>query len=131
MSFWYLATPYSKFVSGIGDAFELACKSASLLVRAGVPVFSPIAHSHPIALYGFLDPLDHAVWLPADDPFMRAACGLLVVKAQGWDESFGIGEEVKAFAAMGKPVRHVSSFDLKSKIILDQLRDVSARKVSA
>ena len=45
--FWYLASPYSKYPEGTQAAFEMACWQAGLLIRAGVPVFSPIAHSHP------------------------------------------------------------------------------------
>jgi hypothetical protein len=102
MSFWYLATPYSKYHAGIETAFVLAAQTAASLVRAGIPVYSPIAHTHPIAVHGQIDPLDHGIWLPADEPFMRAACGLIVLCAQGWKESRGIAHEIEQFA--GRPI---------------------------
>jgi len=102
--FWYLASPYSKYAAGIEEAFRAICREAALLVAAGVPVFSPIAHTHPIAVHGEIDPLAHAIWLPADRPMMNAACGLIVCQMPGWEESYGIGVEVEHFQHAGKPI---------------------------
>lgn len=104
MRYFYLASPYSKFPTGLDAAFSLACANAALLVKAGVKVFSPIAHSHPVAQVGGIDPLDHEIWLPADAPFMRNAHGLIVLRASGWQDSHGIAEEMNAFKAAGKPI---------------------------
>lgn len=104
MSFWYLATPYSKYPEGLEAAFKVACVATADLIRAGVRVYSPIAHTHPIAHYGQMDPHDHGIWLPADAPFMQAARGLIVLKAESWEISYGIKEEIKEFAAAKKPI---------------------------
>ena len=101
--FWYLASPYSKYPEGTQAAFEMACGQAGLLIRAGVPVFSPIAHSHPISEHGGINPLDHDIWLPADKPFMDAARGCIVVMADGWQESYGVKFEIDTFYHAGKP----------------------------
>lgn len=104
MSFWYLATPYSKFPSGIEAAFIVACQQTALLIRAGIPVYSPIAHTHPVAVNGDIDPLDHSIWLPADAPLMSAALGLIVCKMESWESSYGIGVEIAEFKKAGKPI---------------------------
>ena len=54
--FWYLATPYVKFPGGLAAAFVAACEQYALLIRAGVPAFCPIAHSHGAAVHGGIDP---------------------------------------------------------------------------
>lgn len=100
----YVATPYSKYPAGLTAAWQEACKAAGVLIRAGVPCFSPIAHTHPIATHGDIDPYAHDIWLPADAPMMEAANALLVVKMDTWEESYGIGVEIAAFKAAGKPV---------------------------
>lgn len=104
MTFYYLATPYSKYKAGIDEAWQEACRQTALLVRAGVPIYSPIAHTHPIAMLGGIDPLDHSLWLEADRALMDSAIGLIVCEMQGWQESYGIGEEVKHFERAGKPI---------------------------
>ena len=105
--FLYLATPYSKYRGGLDAAFIQAAKAAAVLTKAGIGVFSPIAHTHPIAVHGAIDPLDHAIWLPADAPLMAAAVGMVVVKMDGWQESYGIKKEIEAFEAMGKPIEYM------------------------
>lgn len=100
----YLATPYSKWSAGLEDAFIEASKLAALLLRAGVKVYSPIAHTHPLAIHGNLDPLDHNIWLPFDEAMMTAAQVLIVAHMEGWQESKGIAHEIKFFEAAKKPI---------------------------
>jgi len=106
--FWYLATPYSRYADGLDAAFAEAARQAALLVRAGIPVYSPIAHTHPVAIHGGLDPLDHSIWLPADQAFMDAARGLVVCMMPGWDESYGIAVEIETFERAAKPVIYMA-----------------------
>ena len=102
--YYYLATPYSKYPGGIEAAFQMACRQAAILIKAKVPVYCPIAHTHPIAVQNDMDPFDHGIWLPADTPMMLAASGLIIVKAPTWELSYGIAEERKVFAVAGKPI---------------------------
>ena len=117
MSFWYMASPYSLYPNGIEAAHRDACAQAALLIRAGVPVFSPIVHSHPIAINGHIDPLDHSVWMPADQPFMDCAKGLIVCELDGWDSSYGIGIELAIFKMAGKPIVHMMPGEVQSAIL--------------
>lgn len=100
----YLATPYSKFKPDPAAAFRAACKIAAHLVCAGIKVYSPIAHTHPIAVHGALDLLDHAIWLPFDEAMMEASSVLIVAHLEGWNESIGIAHEVKFFEERGRPI---------------------------
>jgi len=105
--YWYLATAYSSCPRGIDWAFEEACRIAAWMLRRGVNVYSPIAHTHPIAKHGGIDPLDHSIWLPFDEPLMRAANGLIVAMMDGWKESEGIRHEVGVFADADKMIYHL------------------------
>lgn len=103
-TFCYLATVYSKHPNGLEAAFRMACEARARLVKAGVRVFAPIVHSHPVALAGGIDPYDHLIWLPDDAPFMQAASELIVYTSEGWEQSYGIAEEIKAFREASKPI---------------------------
>lgn len=95
---YYLASPYTKYGKGIEAAFEDICKIAAKFIADGICVYSPIAHIHPIAVKGGLDPLDNGIWLPFNVPFMRQCDGgLIVAKMDGWDASFGVGLEIRWF----------------------------------
>ena len=100
----YLATPYSKYPGGIREAFEEACRITARLLLAGAKVYSPIAHTHPIATIGGLDPLDHSIWMPFDEAMMRVCDVLIVVHLESWETSKGIAMEVEYFEKAGKPI---------------------------
>ena len=108
----YLATPYSKWTAGLEDAFVQAAILAARLLTAGLKVYSPIAHSHPLAVHGNLDPLDHNIWLPFDEAMMHAADVLLVAHMDGWRESKGVAHEIDFFDREGKPI-----FDLNPQTL--------------
>jgi hypothetical protein len=102
--FWYIATPYTQFPTGLQDAFETACRVTAELMRHGIPCFSPIAHSHPLAIIGGLDPVDHELWMRSDAPMLNAACGCLVVMLPGWRDSRGVAHEIAEFTSHSKPI---------------------------
>ena len=64
--YYYLGTPYSKYPYGLEMAYVEACRAAGRLIEFGIRVFSPIAHTHPIARLSNIDPLDYSIWIPAD-----------------------------------------------------------------
>jgi hypothetical protein len=102
--FVYLATPYSKYPAGQEAAYRDASTAAAELVRQNIPVFCPIAHTHPIAVYGNIDLLDLSIWLPADKPFIDLAGAIAVVQMEGWYVSNGITHEIATFRRQSKPI---------------------------
>lgn len=100
----YLGTPYSKYPLGISQAFIDAAKLAGLLMRTGVKIYSPIVHTHPLAIYARIDPHDHSIWLPFDEAMMKVCDAMIVAHMDGWEQSYGIAHEVKFFEAAGKPI---------------------------
>jgi hypothetical protein len=100
----YLATPYSLYPGGLWAAFFAAAQLAGNLLRAGIKVYSPITHSHPIAIHAGLDPLDHDLWLDFDRMMMERCDVLIVAHLEGWEQSKGIALEVEAFTATGKRI---------------------------
>lgn len=103
----YLATPYSAFAKGPFAAFQQACEIAGHLLRAGINCYSPIAHTHSVATFGDIDPLDHSIWLPFDEYMMAKCDGLIVAEMEGWRESKGIAHEIRFFERAAKPIWHL------------------------
>jgi hypothetical protein len=119
----YLATPYTKYEGGIDIAFAEAARIAALLLTTGVRVYSPIAHTHPLAISGYLEPLDHSIWLPFDEAMMDAADCLIVAHMKGWDVSYGVKHEIEFFRREQKPVVHINPVTLD---IVTDLAEVEA-----
>ena len=109
----YLATPYSKWKLGPEAAFIEASKLAARLLVSGVKVYSPIAHTHPLAYYGGLDLLDLSIWLPFDEAMMERCDVLIVAHMDGWQESKGIAHEIEFFKRAEKPI-----FDLDPETLV-------------
>jgi len=103
----YLATPYSKYPQGLEVAFRHAAALSARLLLRGVKVYSPIVSTHPIAIHGGIDPFDHSIWLPLDALMMQRCNALLVAHMETWEISYGIGEEIRFFAAANKPAYHL------------------------
>lgn len=99
----YLATPYSKYKKGIEWAFIDAATLAGRMFLQGVPVYCPIAATHPMAIYGGIDPYDGKLWLPLDEKVMAICEALVVADLQGWEESSGVAHERRYFAERGRP----------------------------
>lgn len=103
--YWYLASPYTRYKGGKHEeAFRHVCKAAGQLLDAGLPVFSPIAHSHPIAIHGDAPSVDLDYWLRIDEPLVEGAQGIIVLKLKGWDESTGVRHEIGMAQRLGKPI---------------------------
>ena len=100
----YLATPYSKYPKRTEAACEDAAARAAQLMVAGIDCYSPIAHTHPLAIHGKLDPLDHAIWLPFDETMMAKADVLIVARMEGWEFSRGMAHEIEVFTRAGKAI---------------------------
>jgi hypothetical protein len=74
---YYLATPYTKFSSGLDAAHEMACRAAAECFDDGILVFCPIAHTHRIAqLLGIGVGFD--IWKSLDEEMMAACSGIIV-----------------------------------------------------
>lgn len=103
----YLASPYSHASGKVrNQRFEDACMAAAVLMSQGTLVFSPIAHTHPIAEYGDLE-THWEFWSRYDHAMMDRCDRMIVLKLPGWKESKGVQAEIAYMLASGKPVEYM------------------------
>lgn len=112
MTLGYLATPYTKFEDGLDAAFIAACQLGARLLKAGLFVYSPIVHLHPMAREGRLDPLDLDLFYPHNTVMMERCDALLIAHLPGWEQSAGIAMEIDFFAGHDKPIFDVEPINL-------------------
>jgi nucleoside 2-deoxyribosyltransferase len=104
----YLASPYSHVDPAVREQrFCAACQAAVALLHAGRVVFSPIAHSHPLAQHGL--PGNWHFWERYDRAFLERCDEVLVLMLDGWEESVGVQAEIRIARELGKPVRYLAS----------------------
>lgn len=86
--------------------FDNACKAAAELMDLGYHVFSPIAHSHPIANH--MDErrrVDHEFWMRQDEAILAAAQEVVVLTLEGWRTSKGVTREIEYAQKHNIPIR--------------------------
>lgn len=109
---WYLATPYAKYPFGRETAVRHAAMIAAELIKMGVAIFSPIAHSHNISMLGAIPPDAHDIWLPLDEKVMRGCAGMIVARMPGYHYSVGVSHEIAWMNNAKKPVLYLDVAEL-------------------
>jgi len=103
----YVATPYSHTDPEVRiKRFEEVNKFSAKLLAAGINCFSPISHSHPIAVSGGAE-VSWQFWEQFDKEFLDHCEGMIVYMQDGWDKSVGVNAEVQYAKFNGTPVIYV------------------------
>jgi hypothetical protein len=110
----YLATPYSHPDPDVRVArFNAVNKVAANLMSAGWHIYSPISHTHPIAIAGEL-PTGWEYWQAYDEAILKECRELRVLMLPGWEQSKGVAGEVAIAQRLGIPTSYLepSEFEL-------------------
>lgn len=108
MSFIYLASPYSSPDPDLMQKrYEVTRAHVAAALRAGVTMFSPIVHCHPLANAHTL-PVDFDFWQVHNEAMLAEASDLYILTLSGWKTSKGVIAELYFARQRGIPVRLVS-----------------------
>ena len=103
----YLAVPYSHPDPSVKERrFQTVNKVAGILMQRGLHIFSPISHTHPIAICHSL-PEGWEFWKDYDEAVLRHCCKVLVLMLDGWKDSEGVNAEINAALDLGLPVEYL------------------------
>lgn len=115
----YLASPYWHKDPKVREKrFIAVCKKAGELMNQGFFIYSPIAHSHPIALQCVL-PKDWEFWKKYDIEYIRWMDEVWILKLPGWKASLGIQNEIIIANDLNKPIKFVKCFESSSRDVGD------------
>jgi hypothetical protein len=105
---YYLASPYTSDDPRIEEArYQIAIATCALLLKKGIPVYSPIVHWHVIAEQYFDIP--YSTYLKNDLEHLQNCNGLIVLTTAGWQESNGVQAEI----AMALELAQVVGFSIQ------------------
>lgn len=103
----YLACPYTHPDPDVMEKrFRIANRAAHKLMNIGLFVFSPISHTHPIAKEGNL-PREWDYWKGYDTTMIARCQKMIVVKAEGWEDSKGVRAEIAIAEQLGIYVEYM------------------------
>lgn len=113
-----MASTFTVHPDGPDGAYRMACREAGRLLHDGVYVYAPIAHTEALRRAEVrLNKLSHQDWMDADEPFCKAAKGLIVLMSAKWEQSKGIGMEIEWFKDMGKPIFYINEGETPKELI--------------
>ena len=103
----YLCSPYSHPEAAVREQrFHQICAIAGELMQRGIVVFSPIAHSHPIACQTEL-PEGWDFWRRFCTEFVCISNAMIVAKMDGWQESVGVQAEIALAEEFCIPIEYL------------------------
>ncbi len=104
----YLATIYSTDSTPALriSRYEAVNKVAAKLMGKGYLVFSPISHTHPIALVGDLS-VGWDFWKDFDYAFIDWCDEVYVFMQKGWEYSVGVHAEKLIALELKKPIKYL------------------------
>jgi len=103
----YLASPLSHDDPAVMESrFEAVCHVAAGIFAAGKMVFSPIAHTYPIAVRGGL-PHGFDFYERYDRLMIGKSTVLSIAQIPGWEKSDGIRREIEIANELNVPIEHV------------------------
>ena len=103
----YLATPYSHDDPAVREQrFRVVNRVAAELMRDGMHIYSPISHTHPIAMASDL-PKGWDFWEQYDRVVLDACVKVVVLRQDGWEESTGVKAEIEIAKELRLPVEFI------------------------
>ena len=107
----YVACPYSHNDPVVrAERFERANYYSARMMAAGLLVFSPISHTHQIALAGDL-PKGWDFWERYDRAYLGICRAMVVLCLRGWEQSKGVQEEIKIMDDLKRPVWYIQDYN--------------------
>jgi hypothetical protein len=123
VSYFYISNPYN----GTEEQKELRAKIAAevcgKLLKRGVHAWSPIVHNHAMmkSCDEFTLEQRRTLILDFDFSLLLASKGMIVLKIDGWKESYGVRKEIELCLEKSIPIKYLSPEELDTDKDLDNI----------
>lgn len=119
MKLVYLASPYTHPDLAVRIArFDAAALAAAEIIKAGLNVFSPIVHSHPLVPHGLNG--DWKTWEAIDHDWIARCDEVWVLELRGWERSVGVRAEIEFADSIGRFVRCLNADDRTRRLQIER-----------
>ncbi|MDA9189383.1 DUF1937 family protein [bacterium] len=109
MSFFYISNPYNGTADQKNDRAKIAASVCARLLKSGVYAWSPIVHNHamPKEFEDLSIEQRRSLFLNFDFTLLLASKGMIVLKMDGWEESYGVKKEIELCGKKDIPIYYL------------------------
>ncbi len=124
----YLASPYGDDIDAARrkQLYEQARIAATLIMRMGQMVYSPIIYSYPLACYGLSSSNhpNHSYWQELDEMMVARSQRVLVLMLPGWEFCSRVTSAIRLALKLGIPVQY-------AKLEVKEAAEETRKEISA
>jgi hypothetical protein len=115
MSYYYISNPYNGTEEQREERAQIAAKVCGQLLKKDVHAWSPIVHNHSMmkTYNEFTLEERRTKILDFDFSLLKASKGMIVLKIQGWKDSFGVKAEIELCQRLSIPIKYLNPADLE------------------
>lgn len=123
MSYYYISNPYNGTEEQKEYRAKVAAEVCGKLLKRGVNAWSPIVHNHAMmkSYNEFTLEQRRTLILDFDFSLLLASSGMIVLKIDGWKESYGVGKEIELCLEKSIPIKYLNPEDLDTDKALDNI----------
>lgn len=123
MSYYYISNPYNGTEEQKEYRAKVAAEVCGKLLKRGVHAWSPIVHNHAMmkSYNEFTLEQRRSLILDFDFSLLLASSGMIVLKIDGWKESYGVGKEIELCLEKSIPIKYLNPEDLDTDKALDNI----------
>lgn len=105
-SYYYLSSPYNGNATEKAYRYGMCCQAVSVFIKNGINLVSPLVYNETIikAFDGLSLEERRNLILPVNIAMLKPACGLILFKLPGWEDSWGVQREIEEARKLGLPI---------------------------
>lgn len=118
MSYFYISNPYNGTDAQREERAQIAAKVCGLLLKKDIHAWSPIVHNHAMmkTFNQFTLEERQTKILDFDFSLLKASKGMIVLKIDGWKESFGVKAEIELCQQLSIPIKYLDPKELEAGV---------------
>lgn len=115
MHFYYISNPYNGSDEQREQRAQIAARVCGLLLKKGVHAWSPIVHNHALmkTFNQFTLEERRTKILDFDFSLLKSAKGMIVLKIDGWEQSYGVQAEIELCHQLSIPIKYLDPQELE------------------
>lgn len=119
MTYYYLSQPYNGTDEQKKYRFEMGATVCLNFLKKQIAVFSPIVHNHTLMIMAqdFTVEERRNTFMPFDFAMLGQSRGMLLLKLEGWEQSYGVKLEIEYCQQHQIPIHYLELDEVLTEVM--------------